>query len=1499
MMAGGHGPALGHGVNPRRSHTPLSRPSPLLSFPLPSVVTLNINSLGFHAQGAQGLRRRARKLNFISKLASADILCLQETRLGALESSALKLHFPLHSVFYNNLSLGRAGTIVLVQRRFAALWNIEQVDIGPQAKGWVQVLHFTPRGEGAQVRRDFHLVNAYLPSGDQAHSRLSLLNKVTNFGRAGLLFLVGDLNMTEFVEDSSSGESSSILLKGPPKEAWVHFLQETRLKEVHQPAHTHFFLPTDASLARSSRIDRIYTNLPDSVLLLANPVAHTPYAGPSPLSVTARDPKGNKRSLKRLFVSDHVPVALSFYVLDRKVKRRFNAPSWLGAQAGIAETIKDHWVGFDPDSGVSPFQAIQDWKATVRQVVRTYFEDAGNQRQVYQDSLQKLTAATALLAECARVHQDRDRISGMLKRHPFLADGCQLVNGRYGSDGPSRVIDGLLADSIRNESRGDFWHEEEADLSLPASYLPGAGRLGGDPISRIKARLPCDRSRLTCLRASLSDPLTSDPEEMGDIIEDHYSEVWGPEAKAPSVTETRTFLQKVHLEVPPDLQPALPTVDDMIDVILGSNNSCAGPDGIPFSFYKAYIKVDRSLAVVLAAICAQLGRGVLPPEGYNHARFFLIPKKGGGLIAHTRGISVTNGDNRLVATGMKRAVEPALQKVLGDSQQGFIGGRQGETHIRGLMGDFYARLNAKQQRFVLLLDMERAFDSLSHRFLHACLSAMRLSGWFCRAVVGLLSNVVVFPVLSTITKHSVTIHKGVKQGCPLSPLLFVICFEFLLVALDCGARVVRFAFADDLALALSSVSLLLRALSIVREFAKVSGLRMNLGKTVIVPTRSPSRRARQRLTEAGWGGINFVDSAKYLGLLFGRFVSTVDIFRDALVKFNKRLRLFSPVLASSSLHDRILIFNTFLLPLFYYLGRFVVIPYHEVVAPVRRAAHRRCVAFHGGFAYPHLVAPRHLGMSPATPLKDLWAVNMVLLGWDFRMEDSHRGPTPELGSWHWVSQYGGLDHTLDPGAHSAYAAFVFLESYTPRAGSLIDLSDLPKLGKAARRRAWLYNRLADRGYWIPRTSTRKKTSLAVKLQKFAGRPTACPTEAGHAQKNAAIARKRVTPSQWNTHLRLVLNVLPFTDRRQKAGMIETVEPCFLCGGASDSSSHVFLCPRVCEARKVVGVRAGCSMPSGLMYTALMYPPTRSELGTVTTVVFNWTVWSLRTSFFSTLRDPQDRSATVNRIVRHTLYHLHPEGRGRPPLERQVVALATQPPRGVTVFFSDGSSLDNGSGGAGYSIQTPHRLREDFAVPLGPADNNAAEMAALKGCLRRLLELHRLIGLSGQVIGFSDSACCLGFLLKGWQCPTDVVLARETRRLLHEVRRRFSIKLFWVRGHNGLAGNERVDGLAKRGAAGAALGPGLGGAPLIPPLSGSMRTPSRLGPLRPGCGPPAGPTRARRGIKRPALTALQEGSALHGYGRATVVDGPGDGGGLRPPPSHQPPPVAPSASSPPP
>ena len=187
------------------------------------------------------------------------------------------------------------------------------------------------------------------------------------------------------------------------------------------------------------------------------------------------------------------------------------------------------------------------------------------------------------------------------------------------------------------------------------------------------------------------------------------------------------------------------------------------------------------------------------------------------------------------------------------------------------------------------------------------------------------------------------------------------------------------------------------------------------------------------VADAGWVGLEFVSRGVYLGILFGPMVTTEDVCREVWDKFFARAARYREVLDSSSILDRVLVANTFLLPLWYYVASVIVLPY-TMVAQVRRYCHTNIVPYHGGgFGYAHLITPRCPGeFSLSHPLKDLWAFNYALLSWSFPMEDSDLLPTPQMGVLSRVAGWDFLDRSLSPTDHAAYAAFYFLEDSAPR-----------------------------------------------------------------------------------------------------------------------------------------------------------------------------------------------------------------------------------------------------------------------------------------------------------------------------------------------------------------------------------------------------------------------------------------------------------------------------------
>ena len=119
------------------------------------------------------------------------------------------------------------------------------------------------------------------------------------------------------------------------------------------------------------------------------------------------------------------------------------------------------------------------------------------------------------------------------------------------------------------------------------------------------------------------------------------------------------------------------------------------------------------------------------------------------------------------------------------------------------------------------------------------------------------------------------ITRGIRQGCPLSPLLFAVATDLLLRrARRCIATMCSRAWADDLAMVLrEGLRSLSRLQSFFLDFEAVSGLALNIEKTVLVP---PFRREHDALRvfvaamAPCWAGIHIASAAKYLGFFVGR-----------------------------------------------------------------------------------------------------------------------------------------------------------------------------------------------------------------------------------------------------------------------------------------------------------------------------------------------------------------------------------------------------------------------------------------------------------------------------------------------------------------------------------------------------------------------------------------------------------------------------------------------------
>ena len=156
---------------------------------------------------------------------------------------------------------------------------------------------------------------------------------------------------------------------------------------------------------------------------------------------------------------------------------------------------------------------------------------------------------------------------------------------------------------------------------------------------------------------------------------------------------------------------------------------------------------------------------------------------------------------------------------------------------------------------ILLVDFEKAFDSLSWNYIHSALIKFNFGPNFIKWIklfqTGSNSKIIVNGHLS----DSFELQRGCSQGDPISPYLFILCSELLTLALKEDRTIKGIEmnnkerkcsqYADDTSVFLKATEEnLKRCLSILNWFYQISGLKINIQKTKVIrigPIRETDR----------------------------------------------------------------------------------------------------------------------------------------------------------------------------------------------------------------------------------------------------------------------------------------------------------------------------------------------------------------------------------------------------------------------------------------------------------------------------------------------------------------------------------------------------------------------------------------------------------------------------------------------------------------------------------
>ena len=379
--------------------------------------------------------------------------------------------------------------------------------------------------------------------------------------------------------------------------------------------------------------------------------------------------------------------------------------------------------------------------------------------------------------------------------------------------------------------------------------------------------------------------------------------------------------EKLNLDQPISKHEVFHTISSM------NHKKSPGYDGIPVEFYIVFWNDISDMLLDSLNYSFENGRLSL---SQRNGIITLLPKKDRDLleIQNYRPISLLTVDYKIIAKTMANRLKECIGNLIHPDQTGFLKGRNIGNNIRLLLDVIdFTEVNSLLAAIVLL-DIHKAFDSVSHEFLFKVLNHFNFGENFIRWVKTFYSSRKSYVMNNGFLTKQIDMEKGIFQGCPISPYLFLCIMETLAIAIRNNPNIKGILvnqdelkvsmLADDTVCYIDgskeSFENLFDTLSI---FGKCSGCKINLSKSKSVWIGS--KKGSQVFPFQDKGLVWVSDKFKYLGINFSHNFSLLfDLnYKVKLKQIEQTLNCWKA--RNLSLIGKICVIKSLLLPQLLYL----------------------------------------------------------------------------------------------------------------------------------------------------------------------------------------------------------------------------------------------------------------------------------------------------------------------------------------------------------------------------------------------------------------------------------------------------------------------------------------------------------------------------------------------------------------------------------------------------
>uniref|UniRef100_A0A803P9U4 Reverse transcriptase domain-containing protein n=1 Tax=Cannabis sativa TaxID=3483 RepID=A0A803P9U4_CANSA len=292
-----------------------------------------------------------------------------------------------------------------------------------------------------------------------------------------------------------------------------------------------------------------------------------------------------------------------------------------------------------------------------------------------------------------------------------------------------------------------------------------------------------------------------------------------------------------------------------------------GKDGLPGLFYHNHWE---EVGHEVIATCLEVLNNKMDCSCLNDTLLCLIPKiKDPTKVSDYRPLSLCNVIYKVISKCLANRMKLSMEKVISKNQSAFIKGRQIQDNA--IIG-FESLHCMKKGRFgngkkmALKLDMSKAYDRVEWDFIEEMMRCLGYEEQWISKIMGCVKTVTFSVLLNGEAKGNIVPKRGLRQGDPLSPFLFLICSEGLSCLLNeasrankihglrfgnLGRRLTHLLFADDCLIFVDATMEESKAIKeVLDSYSTLSGQCINFTKSNLCVGNKIKNTDGQRLASA-------------------------------------------------------------------------------------------------------------------------------------------------------------------------------------------------------------------------------------------------------------------------------------------------------------------------------------------------------------------------------------------------------------------------------------------------------------------------------------------------------------------------------------------------------------------------------------------------------------------------------------------------------------------------